>query len=206
MEVYRTILGNVADPLWQERLGECTIDHIWLDQWNAQKSRLLAIGESGRPYALALERGTRLRDGDIIAHNQATGCVAVVRLRLSEVMIVDLSSLFRRPPTEAIATAIELGHAIGNQHWPAVVKDERLYIPLAVDKKVMLSVMRTYNFEGIAFAFRPGVEVVPYLSPSEVRTLFGGSAQSAEGKAKHPFASQAHHPNHHDEPHLTDYV
>ena len=66
MEVYRTILGNVADPLWQERLGECTIDHILLDQWNAQKSRLLAIGESGRPYALALERGLRLRDGDII--------------------------------------------------------------------------------------------------------------------------------------------
>ena len=206
MEVYRTILGNVADPLWQERLGECTIDHILLDQWNAQKSRLLAIGESGRPYALALERGLRLRDGDIIAYDSATHCVAVVRLRLSEVMIVDLSSLFRRPPTEAIATAIELGHAIGNQHWPAVVKDERLYIPLAVDKKVMLSVMRTYNFDGIAFAFRPGLEVVPYLSPSEVRTLFGGSAQSAEGKAKHPFASQAHHPNHHDEPHLTDYV
>ena len=206
MEVYRTIIGNIGDPLWQERLQQCDVDNVLLDQWNAQKSRLLAIGESGRPYAIALERGVRLHDGDIIAYNATAQSVVVVRLRLSEVMIVDLSSLFRRPPTEAIATAIELGPAIGNQHWPAVVKDERLYIPLAVDKKVMLSVMRTYNFDGIAFAFRPGVEVVPYLSPSEVRTLFGGSARSSEEGGEHTMSAHSHHPHNHDEPHLTDYV
>ena len=87
-----------------------------------------------------------------------------------------------------------------------MVKDERLYIPLAVDKKVMLSVMRTYNFDGIAFAFRPGVEVVPYLSPSEVRTLFGGSARSSEEGGEHTMSAHSHHPHNHDEPHLTDYV
>ena len=84
MDVYRTIIGNIADPLWQERLQKCDIDNVLLDQWNAQKSRLLAIGESGRPYAIALERGVRLRDGDIIAYNTSSRSMVVVRLRLSE--------------------------------------------------------------------------------------------------------------------------
>ena len=203
MEVYRKIIGNCSEPEWQQRLDKCEVDTIELDQWNAQKSRLLAIGESGRPYALALERGLRLRDGDIIRYDSVNREAAVVRLRLSEVMIVDLATLFRRPPTEAIATAIEIGHAIGNQHWPAVVKDGRLYIPMAVDKKVMLSVMRTYNFDGIGFAFRPGNEVIPYLSPSEIRTLFGGVSRSAADKQSSKMPTHQHE---HDEPHLTDYV
>lgn len=206
MEVYKKILGNTSDPLWHQRLAECTIDHIELDQWNAQKSRLLAIGESGRPYAIALERGTRLHNGDIIAYDSTRHTIVVVRLRLSEVMIIDLTGLFRRPPIEAVALAIEIGHAIGNQHWPAVVKQERLYIPLAVDKKVMLSVLRTYNFDGIGFAFRPGSEVVPYLSPSELRTLFGGSAHPSEGSHEHTMGSRTQTPHQHDEPHLSDYV
>ena len=206
MEVYKKILGNQSDAAWAERLAHCSVDYIELDQWNAQKSRLLAIGASGKPYAMAFDRGHRLHDGDIIAYDRTHGRAAVVRLKLSEVMIIDLSTLFRRPPTEAIATAIELGHAIGNQHWPAVVKNERLYVPLAVDKKVMLSVMRTYNFEGIAFAFRPGGEIVPYLSPSEVRTLFGGTSGGSDQSGRGHTLRPTPHPHEHDEPHLTDYV
>lgn len=68
-------------------------------------------------------------------------------------------------------------------------------VPLTVDKKVMLSVMRTYNFEGIEFSFRPGGEIVPYLTPSEVRALFGATSPQ----------SHAPHPHHH--PHfIEDYV
>ena len=36
-----------------------------------------------------------------------------------------------------VRTAFELGHALGNQHWPAVVKGDRVYVPLTVDRKVM---------------------------------------------------------------------
>lgn len=176
MEVYTKILGNCHSPEWQPRLKDAHIDYIELDQWNAQKSRLLAIGESGKPYAMAFERGMRLSDGDIIAYDSEQGKASIIRLKLSDVMVVDLSSLERRPHSEAIALAIELGHAIGNQHWAALVRGSSLMVPLTVDKKVMLSVMRTYNFDGISFAFRPGSEIVPYLSPSEIRTLFGSTS------------------------------
>ena len=74
---------------------------------------------------------------------------------------------------------MELGHALGNQHWPAVVREDCVYVPLTVDRKVMLSVMRTHRLEHIAYSFRPGEEVIPYLAPHEVRRLFGGAEAGA---------------------------
>ena len=63
----------------------------------------------------------------------------------------------------------------GNQHWPALVKGNRVYVPLTVDRKVMSSVMNTHRFEGIRYEFVPGGEIVPYLAPHESRRLFGGA-------------------------------
>ena len=195
MEVYTKIIGNTHSPEWQPRLKNATIDYIELDQWNAQKSRLLALGASGKPNAMAFERGVKLSDGDIIAYDSSSGNLSVIRLKMSDVLVIDLSSLEKRPTSEAVALAIELGHAIGNQHWAALVRDNSLMVPLTVDRKVMLSVMRTYNFEGINFAFRPGSEVVPYLTPSEIRSLFGSTSP------------QSHKPHSHHQPHtIEDYV
>ena len=71
------------------------------------------------------------------------------------------------------------GHAIGNQHWPAVVKGTKVYVPLTVDKKVMLSVMETHHIEDITYRFIEGTEVIPYLAPHEVRRLFGGAGHES---------------------------
>jgi urease accessory protein len=99
-------------------------------------------------------------------------------------MIVHLGDLTTLAPEIAMRTCVELGHAMGNQHWPALVKNNLVYVPLTVDRKVMASVMKTHRFEGIRYEFVSGREVVPYLAPHESRRLFGG----AEG----PVHSHAH--------------
>ena len=81
----------------------------------------------------------------------------------------------REEPQTIIHTSVELGHAIGNQHWPAVVRGTKIYVPLTVDRKVMESVMRTHNIEHIAISFRAAEQIIPYLSPHEVRRLLGGA-------------------------------
>jgi len=73
----------------------------------------------------------------------------------------------------AMARCVELGHALGNQHWPAVTNGTRVYVPLTVARAVMASVMKTHAFAGISYAFAPGAEVIPYLAPHEVRRLLG---------------------------------
>jgi urease accessory protein len=98
-----------------------------------------------------------------------------VRLSLRDVMVIHLDGLKALAPEIAMRTCVELGHALGNQHWPALVKEGVVYVPLTVDRKVMASVMETHRFEGIRYAFAPGADIVPYLAPHEARRLFGGA-------------------------------
>ena len=64
---------------------------------------------------------------------------------------------------------------MGNQHWPALVKGDLVYVPLTVDRRVMASVMDAHHFEGVRVEFVSGREVVPYLAPHESRRLFGAA-------------------------------
>ncbi len=179
MEVITEIKGNIHSPEWAERLKDTHIENLFLDQWTAQKSRFLVTSDHGNEYPIALKRGSRVADGDIVAYDPNKGNAAVIRLDLSNVLVIDMSGLVDRSPQEIIRISVELGHALGNQHWPAVVKETKVYVPLTVDKKVMLSVMETHNIEGISYAFQPGTDIIPYLAPHEIRRLFGGASHES---------------------------
>ncbi|MGW0434361.1 urease accessory protein UreE [Micromonospora sp. NPDC003197] len=170
-----SVVGNAGEPDWEVRLKAAQVDNLVLDQWEAQKNRLRKLTRDGTEVAISLGRGTRLRDGDILVWDEPTTTAIVARIELGEVMVVDLGGLDGQPTELAIRSAVELGHAIGNQHWPAVVKGGSMYVPLTVDRKVMDSVMRTHAFVGITHEFVPGTEVIAYLAPHEARRLFGGA-------------------------------
>lgn len=203
MKVYEEILGNMLrDHDWQHRLEEVEIDYIPLDQWTAQKSRFLAKGASGKEYPVALKRHTQVADGDIIDYNPEEKRAAVLRIELNPVMVVDLEDMTGHKPEDIIRVALELGHAIGNQHWPAVVKGTKIYVPLTVDKKVMASVMDTHHIEGIRYTFEKGFDVIPYLLPHEIRRLFGGAGHESHS---HTHSHDSAHPHHHDYDHNHDH-
>jgi urease accessory protein len=196
MLVIETIIGNIHETAWKARLEQATLDWLVLDQWEAQKSRLRKSSQNGLDLAISLPRGILLRDGDILKWDEAQGTATVARVNLKDVMVVELSALQTQNSEVLVRTCVELGHALGNQHWPAVVKGNRVFIPLTVDKKVMASVMKTHAFSGITYEFIPGSEVIPYLAPHESRRLFGG----AEGPI-HSHVEEHDHPHDHTHPH-----
>ena len=181
MEVYTEILGNTHTPEWHEKIFHHDIDveNVFLDQWTAQKSRFLGKGDKNNEYPIALKRHSQIADGDIIYYNPEEKKAVVLRLALSPVLVIDLAGLEGKTPADIIRISVELGHAIGNQHWPAVVKGTKVYVPLTVDKKVMMSVMQTHHIEDITFDFQEGTEVIPFLAPHEVRRLFGGAGHES---------------------------
>jgi urease accessory protein len=192
------ILGNAADPLWAERIVAGAADPLALDHWEAQKNRFRKKTASGLEIAVSLDRGAFLRDGDILLWDADAKRAVVAKITLREVMVIRLEPLGSGSLEVAMRTCVELGHAIGNQHWPALVKGNHVYVPLTVDRKVMASVMKTHRFENIAYDFAPGAEIVPYLAPHESRRLFGG----AEGPV-HSHAPAAHD---HDHEHGHDHA
>ncbi len=190
MEIISEILGNSHSPEWKERLADCHIETIFLDQWTAQKSRFLGKGDHGNEYPIALKRHSQVADGDIVAFDPEKKTATVIRLNLNPVLVIDLAKLESMPPEEIVRISVELGHAIGNQHWPAVVKGTKVYVPMTVDRKVMLAVLDTHHIEDISYEFEEGSGVIPYLAPHEIRRLFGGAGHHSHA---HPHPNGEHH-------------
>lgn len=175
MIIVETIVGNAADDAWKNQLAGAEFDYLDLDQWQAQKNRFRSTTEQGLELALSLERNTQLRNGDILAWDAQTRKVVVARIALQDVLVIDFSGLMEQGSAAIAQTCFELGHALGNQHWPAVVKGGKVFVPLTVARQVMASVMKTHAFAGITYDFVSGTEVIPYLAPHEARRLFGGA-------------------------------
>lgn len=200
MKIYTEIIGNIHQtPEWAKKLGEVEVDYVYLDQWTAQKSRFLAKSETGKEYPIALKRHSQVTDGDILYYSPEEKRAVVLRIELSAVLVIDMGGLVGKDPETMIRISVELGHAIGNQHWPAVVKGTKVFVPLTVDKKVMLSVMETHHIEGITYEFQKGLEIIPYLAPHEIRRLFGGAGQESHAhshKQEDCGCSHSHEHNH----------
>jgi urease accessory protein len=169
------VLGNTAEEAWRDRLSNVLIDVVRLNQSEAHKSRLRTATEGGTEVAITLERTSQLRDGDVLAWDQAGRRAIVARIDLQDVMIIDLAELGREPLEVAMARCVELGHAVGNQHWPAVVSGSTLYVPVTVARSVMASVIKTHAFEDVGYSFAPGAQVIPALTVPEARRLFGAA-------------------------------
>lgn len=175
------VLGSSADSEWAGRLRTAHVDVLRLDQADAQKSKLRKTTSSGTEVAVSLDRGTQLRDGDVLHWDERLRIAIVARVDLDDVMVIDLSALLEQSQKESMATCVRLGHALGNQHWAAVVKGTQVYVPLTVAWEVMASVMKTHTFPGIVWSFTPGAEVISGLTPNEARRLFG----TADGHHHH---------------------
>jgi len=204
MIIVETVLGNVDEPGWKARLDGAHVEVLHLDQWQAQKSRLRCKTEGGVELAVSLERNTHLHDGDILIWDESARTALVARIELQDVMIIHLEGLLSKGQSELAQRCLELGHALGNQHWPAVVKGTNVYVPLTVDRKVMASVMKTHAFEEVTYEFSAGAAVIPFLAPHESRRLFGG-ADSTPHSHVNALAHDDGHSHPHDAKHSHDH-
>ena len=202
MKVIETLLGNSEDPDWKVRLENARVDVLSLDQWQAQKNRFRRKTDGGIDLAISLERNIHLYDGDVLFWDNASRLAIITRIQLKDVMVIRLDGLLLQAPNLLGRTCLELGHALGNQHWPAVVKGTSVYVPLTVNQQVMNSVMKTHAFEGITYEFVPGKTVIAYLSPHESRKLFGG-AESVPHSHVHDYEHDLGiaHSHEHDQSH-----
>lgn len=209
MPLIETVLGNVNDTEWRARLAHARIDTLDLSQWDAQKSRLRKATQGGLLLAVSLERGNVLHDGDILLWDEAEQRAVVCHIDLCDVLDIDLSGLEQASPDQRIERAVQIGHALGNQHWPAVCKNGHIYVPVTVDRNVVASVLKTHHFAGVEHHFVPGGEIAGTLEPEEARRLFGGSEVPAHGHSHpghlgHGHSAHDHSGHHHHHHHERD--
>jgi len=171
-----SVLGQKSEGLWSDRLSSCRVDVLRLSQAEAHRSRLRKRTNGGAEVALSLDRNTVLRDGAVLAWDEDGRTALVARVDLGEVMVIDFGSLLSESAEILLARSLQVGHALGNQHWPAVVSGRRVYVPVTLARDVMAAVVQTHGFDGISCSFAPGDEVARDLSPDDARMLFASAA------------------------------
>ena len=198
MHIVEKVLGNSHDAEWKERLKGAELDTLELSQWDAQKNRLRKETSGGLSIAVSLDRNVFLHDGDVLFWDEAARKAVLCKIDLCEVLVIDLSGLEKLPEAQRIERCVQLGHALGNQHWPAIVQNGCVYVPMAVNRLVMNSVMNTHHFDGISFRFAPGAEIAALLNPEQSRRLFGGTERPADGGHSHAHACEQNHKHEHE--------
>ncbi len=179
------VLGNRTDPIWKHRLEGASVDILELSRWDAQKSRLRKETRNGRCMAIALDRSQILHDGDVLLWDAQHREAVVCAVELCDVLLIDLRGLTRLPVETAVSSAIRLGHALGNQHWPAVILGQEVCVPVTVDRAVVASVLKTHHPEGVSWCFVAGRDIADRLNPDQARRLFGGGEMPAHDHGNH---------------------
>ena len=173
MIVIEAVLGNVGEDA---RLGELErqlqatgrAETVELTPAEAQKGRLRTSTDKGTSLGLSLGRGTSLRDGDVLYLDESEGRMIVARLKPEEILTITVKPT--GSAADLLRVAVQLGHVLGNQHWPVKIEGMSVYVPVSVDTKVMETVLKTYNLQGIEFRFERGSvgaisRVVPHEHP-----------------------------------------
>ena len=170
MIVVEAVLGNLGDDarlrdLHRRAEAEGHAETVALTPLDAQKGRLRTQTDKGTPLGLSLGRGTALRDGDVLYLDESQARMIVARLTPEEVLVITVKPA---AAADLLRVAVQLGHVLGNQHWPVKIEGMSVYVPVSVDKKVMETVLKTYDLQGIEYRFEQGsVGVISRVVPHE---------------------------------------
>lgn len=164
--IIHDVIGNYAQL--KDQYQDYVVHRVQLEQWESSKSRIKKIASSGEEVAISLDRGKHLHNQDILFIDDKNKFLIIVEIQLKNVLKITLS------PDIKNETLFKLGHALGNQHWPAILKDSFIYVPLYVDEKIMRSMLKTHHFTEIDIEFIEGDQLAQCLTASEFRLLFSG--------------------------------
>lgn len=171
MIVVEAVLGNVGEDA---RLGDLArrwratgrAETVELTPAEAQKGRLRTSTDKGTPLGISLGRGIVVRDGDVLYLDESEGRMIVARIKPEEVLRITVKPASSE--ADLLRVALQLGHVLGNQHWPVKIEGMSVFVPVSVDTKVMETVLKTYNLQGIEYRFERGsVGAISRMVPHE---------------------------------------
>lgn len=170
-------LGNIADAKWREIAADASVDELVLEQWESVKNRYRKFTEGGVELAVSLPRGQHVHDGDVLFYDAEKKQLYIAKVKLRDILRIDCSELKNEDSLALFQHCFELGHALGNQHWTAVIKGYVVYIPVNIDHKVMLSAMKTHAFAFTNYEIVNGADVVDELDSKQQRILFSSGEE-----------------------------
>ncbi|MEM6451131.1 MAG: urease accessory protein UreE [Cyanobacteria bacterium P01_D01_bin.105] len=164
----QTYLGNAReDEGLAKRVGQAIAAGLCLEveigRSDRTKGRILTRTASGQPVGLMKDRDWQLREGDVLETVQ--GHLVLVHVEAQPLMALRFSPNAHNHPT----ALVQLGHTLGNQHWPITVRGDVVYVEMVATQAQMEKVVNemaiALKIKGLKVSFeaKPVEDAVEFL-------------------------------------------
>ena len=134
----KTYLGNISDcDELARRVAQAEADgsclKVTVEQGDRAKGRILTQTDAGQKVGITKGRDWLLRDGDVLIGEGDR--LILVSIESQTLIALTFASNANNDP----AALVQLGHILGNRHWPVAAKDGALYIEIAANAALVES-------------------------------------------------------------------
>jgi urease accessory protein len=124
------IYGNIkSDQILNskhlEMIKNGKIESILLTRNESEKLRMRKVTDKGTEIALTMSAGSYLNDGDIVLSNDDR--MIIVKRQSESVAVV---TILYNSKEKLLATAVKIGHTIGNLHRPVRIDGNKICFPI----------------------------------------------------------------------------
>jgi len=128
-EVAQIYLGNIhQNKALTEQIAEAKASkqllEVHLQQSDRAKGRISCKSTSGKAIGIIKSRDLKIHTGDVYQTNQNN--LLLVQLLAEEVLILSLP----KETKDSAGQLVQLGHLLGNQHYPIQIKNQKVYVQL----------------------------------------------------------------------------
>lgn len=154
-EIAQTYLGNIQENIAlaeKLKVSQEICLEVNLSQSDRCKGRIYAQSTSGIAVGIIKSRDWLLREGDVLEIEQ--GKLLLVHIQSQELMVLSFSNSVVNNAIDLI----HLGHVLGNHHYPIIVKNNKIYLQLIVDKEKIELAIRNFDIPGLQIDYVEQVE------------------------------------------------
>lgn len=152
-EVAQKYLGNIKQNLKLiEQVNQAKKANKYLEvllqESDRAKGRILTKSVSGVSIGIIKNRELRLKSGDVL--ETEAGNLLVIKVQEEKTMV--LSFTFTAT-NEQVLELVKLGHLLGNNHYPIKIQDNKIYVRLVTNPKVIEKNLKQLNIDGLKIEY-----------------------------------------------------
>jgi len=151
-EVADCYLGNLREDdalaarIVQSRKCQQCLE-VTIERKDCRKGRIFTQSASGQSVGIIKGRDWQLRDGDVLRTQRDQ--IVLINLKQQQV----LALRFDRNSENSPVQLVNLGHIIGNHHWPITLRSETLYISISDNteeiESTVYEIIETLEIKGL---------------------------------------------------------
>lgn len=148
-EIAQTYLGNVArDSHLAELIARENYLEVVLNQNDRAKGRIYTNTDCGVTIGIVKSRDLLLQSGDLFKTDAQK--LLLVRLEEPKCLVLDFSTWQKDLIPIRL---VYLGHVLGNHHYPIAIQDDKIYVELTTEPKILEQIINDVQIPGLEIRY-----------------------------------------------------